>query len=132
MEDLKNKAETLIDHVGDYIETYSKLIALNATEKATGAASISITSMALAVLSVFALLFVSLGVGWWIGEELDNMLGGFSIIAGFYALMVIVILVLKDKIIPSIQNILIRKVYEETNNIVSGPDRTETRIKEAA
>lgn len=132
MDDLKNKAETLTDHVSDYIELYSRLIVLNATEKATGIASISITSLALAVLSVFALLFASFGVGWWIGEELDNMLSGFSIVAGFYVLMVMLILAFRKKIIPSIQNTIIRKVYEETNNVVPGPDRAETRIKEAA
>jgi len=88
--------------------------------------------MILAVLSIFALLFVSLGVGWWIGEALHNMLAGFSIIAGFYVLSVLVILAFKKQIVPSIQNIIIRKAYEEDNNIVSGPDRTEVGIKEAA
>jgi hypothetical protein len=132
MEDLKSKAETLTDHVGDYIELYYKLIVLNATEKATGMASISVTSLTIAFLSVFSLLFISLGVGWWIGEQLGSMLGGFSIIGGFYAIVVVLILAFRKKIVPSIQNLIIRKVYEESDNIVSGPDRTETRITKAA
>jgi hypothetical protein len=132
MEDLKNKAEALTDHVGDYIELYYKLIVLNATEKATGVASISVTSLTIACLSTFSLFFISLGLGWWLGEQLGNMLGGFSIVGGFYALTVVLILAFRKKIVPSIQNLIIRKVYEDSDNVVSGPDRTETGIAKAA
>jgi hypothetical protein len=132
MEDLKTKAGTLTDHVGDYIETYYKLIVLNATEKATGIASVSITSLVLSVISIFALFFISLGFGWWLGERLHNMFAGFAIIAGFYTLCAVLTILLKDKIIPFIQNLMIRKVYEETNKVIPGSDGTETGIAKAA
>lgn len=132
MEDLKNKAETLTDHVGDYVETYYKLIVLNATEKATGIASVSITSIAVGVLSLFVLFFGSLGVGWWLGEELNSMIGGFAIIAGFYLLMISILLAFRKQIIPSIQNTIIRKIYEDKDNVVPGPDQREAGVAEAA
>lgn len=132
MEDLKNKTSVLTDHLSDYIETYYKLVVLNATEKATGVASVSITSLILSVLAIFTLFFASLGVGWWAGETLGNMLAGFSIIAGFYLVVIMLIFAFKKQIIPSIQNILIRTVYEENNNVASGSDSAETRITKAA
>ncbi len=132
MEDLKNKAETLTDHVGDYVELYYKLVVLNATEKATGIASVSITSIIVGVLMVFVLFFASLGVGWWLGEELNSMIGGFSIIAGFYLLVITVVMAFRKQIIPSIQNTIIKKIYEENDNIVSGPDRREAGVAKAA
>jgi hypothetical protein len=132
MEELKNKAETLTDHVGDYVEIYYKLILLNAAEKATGIASVSITSIIVGVLSFFALFFGSLGVGWWLGEELHSMIGGFGIVAGFYLLIIGIVMAFRKQIIPSIQNTIIRKIYEEKDNVVSGPDQRETRVAEAA
>jgi hypothetical protein len=132
MEELKNKAETLTDHVGDYVEIYYKLILLNAAEKATGIASVSITSIIVGVLSIFALFFGSLGVGWWLGEELHSMIGGFGIVAGFYLLIIGIVMAFRKQIIPSIQNTIIRKIYEEKDNVVSGPDQRETRVAEAA
>jgi hypothetical protein len=132
MEDLKNKAETLTDHVGDYVELYYKLVVLNATEKATGIASVSITSIIVGVLSTFVLFFASLGVGWWIGEELNSMIGGFGIIAGFYLLVISVMMAFRKQIIPSIQNTIIKKIYEENDNVVSGPGEREAGVAKAA
>jgi hypothetical protein len=132
MEDLKNKAETLTDHVGDYVELYYKLVVLNATEKATGIASVSITSVIVGVLLLFVLFFASLGVGWWLGEELNSMIGGFGIVAGFYLLVVTIMMAFRKQIIPSIQNTIIKKIYEENDNIVSGPDRREAGVAKAA
>lgn len=132
MEDLKNKAETLTDHVGDYVELYYKLIVLNATEKATGFASVSITSIIVGILSLFVLFFASLGVGWWLGEELQSMIAGFGIIAGFYLLMIAIMMAFRKQIIPSIQNSIIKKIYEEKDNNLSGTDRREAGIAKAA
>lgn len=132
MEDLKNKAETLTDHVGDYVEIYYKLIVLNAAEKATGIASVSITSIIVGVLSIFVLFFGSLGIGWWLGEELQSMIGGFGIVAGFYLLLIGIMMAFRKQIIPSIQNTIIRKIYEEKDNVVSGPDQRETGVAKAA
>jgi len=100
MEEFQNKAGNLADHVGEYVETYSKLIALNATERATGIASVSITSLVLAGLITFVLLFSSLCLGWWAGERLDNMPAGFGIVTGIYVLAVLLILLFRKKIIP--------------------------------
>ena len=135
MEDIKNKAETLTDHVGDYIEIYYKLIVLKAAEKATSVVSVSITSIAVAILSLFVLFFASLGIGWWLGEQLDSMIGGFAIVAAFYLLTIAVLMAFRKQLIPSIQDTLIRKIYEETDdkdNVVQGTDQREARVAEAA
>jgi hypothetical protein len=132
MEELKDKAGTLTDHIGDYIEIYLKLIGLNATDKATGIVSATILSITVAILGLFVLFFASLGAGWWIGEQLDSMLGGFSIVAGFYGLTIAIVLLLRKKIVPSIQNTLIKKVYEDKDNLTPGSDTAEAGIAKAA
>lgn len=131
MEDFQNKAGNLTDHVGEYIETYSKLITLNVTERATGVASVSITSLILAGLTTFVLLFSSLCLGWWLGERLGNMPAGFGIVTGIYAFPLLLILLFRKKIIPYIQDLLIQKVYED-NNVAQRSSGTEARITKAA
>lgn len=131
MEEFQNKAESLTDHVGEYIETYYRLVALNATERATGIVSVSITSMVLAGLTTFVLLFSSLCLGWWAGEQLDSMPAGFGIVTGIYALAALLILLFRKRIVPYIQDRLIQKLYED-HRVTQGPAGAETRIAKTA
>lgn len=113
MKDLKNKAETLTDHVTEYIETYMALNVLKATDKAAGVASMSLAGALIAIFSFFFLLLLSIGVGYWIGQQLNNMLAGFAIVAGFYALLTVLIVALNKKVLtPFIKNVIIKLAYE--------------------
>lgn len=113
MGEIKDKAEELTEHVGDYLETFYKLTALNATGKATGIISAGITSIVVMLFIMFAMLFAFMGIGWWLGEQMNNMLAGFGIVSGFYILLIIIILTFrKSFLFPLIRNILIRKMYE--------------------
>ena len=113
MKDIKNKAETLTDHVTEYVETYFALNVLKATDKAAGIASTSIASLLIGVFAFFTLLFLSIGLGYWIGQQLDNMLASFGIVAGFYALLAVLIVALNKKVFsPFLKNLIIRSAYE--------------------
>jgi apolipoprotein N-acyltransferase len=113
METIKDKAEELTDDIGDYIETYYKLKVLQLTDKAANVASVSLASIMILVLGFFFMLFLGIGLGWWIGERLDNMVAGFCIIAGIYAVLILIVLVLrKNLILPYLRNLFIRKAYE--------------------
>ena len=114
MKELKNKAEHLTDHVTEYVETYFTLNVLKATDKAAGIASQSITGVLLGVFGFFFLLLISIGVGYWIGQKLHNMLAGFAIIAGFYGVLAVLIVVLrKNVLMPFFKNIIIKSAYEQ-------------------
>lgn len=113
METIKDKAEELTDDIGDYIETYYKLKVLQLTDKAANVASVSLASIIVSVLAIFCLLFLGIGLGWWIGEQMQNMVAGFCIVAGVYAVLIIIVLVLrKNLILPYFRNVIIRKAYE--------------------
>jgi len=113
MGEIKDKAEDLTNHIGDYLDTFYKLSVLNVTGKASGIVSAGITSIIIILFIMFALLFACMGIGWWLGERLHNMLAGFGIISAFYLLLIAVIIILrKTFLFPMIRNILIRKVYE--------------------
>jgi len=120
MEDLKLKvdiikstAENLTEHVTEYIETYVKLAGVNATQQATGVATVSLTALLLSCFCMFILLFSGVGLALWAGEALQNLKAGYFIVAGFYVLCAGLFLALRKKFIfPSVRDYIIRKVYE--------------------
>jgi hypothetical protein len=117
MEDLKtikSTAESLTDHVTDYIETYVKLAVVNATQKGTGIAAISLTGILLTAFLVFMLFFSGIGLSIWVGEAMNNMKAGFFIVSGFYMVLGLIIYAFRKKIVfPLVRNTIIRKVYED-------------------
>jgi lipopolysaccharide export LptBFGC system permease protein LptF len=109
---LKDKAKDLTDDVGDYLETYYQLKVLQITDKAANVASISLASLAVIVLMVFMFLFLGIALGLWIGNFLENMVAGFAIVAGVYALLALLVIGLRKNVIqPFIRNSIIKKTY---------------------
>lgn len=114
MEELKDKTADLIDHVEDIAETYYKLAIVNVTEKATNIAAGTIMAVASAVLGLLILIFLGMALSWWLGDLIDSRVGGFLLGAAFFMIVWIVILLLrKATIFPTIRNSIIRKVYEQ-------------------
>jgi hypothetical protein len=114
MEEQKKATERLIDAAGNWVDTYRKLMVLRVVEHASRGASISIMGVLSAVIVIFLLLFLGLGLAWWVGEAMENMKAGFFIVGGFYAVVLLVILALAKKVlIPAIRNIIIKQVYEQ-------------------
>ena len=113
MDELKNKAENLTDHVSDYIETYVKLTVVNATQKVTGVASVSLIAILVTFFFMFVFMFVGVGASIWLGEVLDNMKAGYFIVGGFYLVCAFIVILVRKKIVfPYVRNQIIRKVYE--------------------
>lgn len=114
MEEQKKPTDRLIDAAGNWVETYRNLMALRVVEYASQGASISIVGVFSLLFTIFLLLFLGLGLAWWVGEAMENMKAGFFIVGGFYALILTIMLALAKKvIIPGIRNIIIKKVYEQ-------------------
>lgn len=114
MEEQKKSAEKIVDAAADLVETYRNLITVRIVEQTSLGASVSIVGILLLLVVVFVLLFIGVGLAWWAGETLDNMKAGFFIVGGFYALVLLVMLLTARKVIlPNIRNLLIKKIYEQ-------------------
>jgi hypothetical protein len=112
-EGLQDKAKDLISHTGDYLETFYRLSILKFTQKATNVASAVIATVAICTLGVLVVLFGSFGLAWWLGDLIESRAGGFFIVAGFYLLVVLCIVLMRKKIVfPYLRNMIIRKFYE--------------------
>ena len=110
---IKEKTENFTDHVGDLLDSYYKLGVLHVTDKATSIASFTVAIFVVSFLAMFALLFIGFGLGWWLGEKLNSMLAGFSIVAGVFLTLIGALLAFKKQLLfPMIRNIIIKNVYE--------------------
>ncbi|MEJ7646334.1 MAG: hypothetical protein WKF87_17185 [Chryseolinea sp.] len=108
------KQDGVFDAAGDLLETYRNLTKIRIIEHASLGASVGIFGLLSLVVTVLLLLFASLGAAWWIGDTMDNMKAGFFIVGGFYALLLLLfVLMANSVIIPNLRNIIIRKIYEE-------------------
>ena len=106
-------AENLTRHVTEYAEAYAKLALVNATQKASGIATVSLTVILLSFFFMFVLLFSGIGIAVWVGEALQSVKAGFFCTAGFYLLGASLFLLLRKKLIsPFVRDLIIKKVYE--------------------
>lgn len=113
-QDIQNKAKTLTDDVTELLDLYYKLAVVTVTEKASNAASVTIVLTIIISLFMFMLLFAGLAVGWYLGQLLNSIFLGYTIISGFFLLLILLTIGLrKNHIFPLIRNVIVKKIYED-------------------
>lgn len=113
MEDIKEKVTNLGTHVEDLAETYYKLSLLNITQKATNVTAGALTSVIVLVTGLFVLLLSSIALSLWLGDLIESRAGGFLLGAGFFLVIMFLIISFRKKIIfPFFREKIIRKFYE--------------------
>jgi len=114
VQNLKEDAKDIINHAGDYAETFYKLSLVRASKKVSDVGSAVVNSILIFFISLCILLFASMAAAWWLGNVLNSPALGFLLVASFYLLLVFVLILMRKKIItPFIRNLFIRKIYEE-------------------
>jgi hypothetical protein len=112
-EELKTKINRLKDHVGDYANTYVQIAKARAARGASTATAGIVVGLAAFFFLFSFLLFIGFGIGWWLGDVLENRAAGFFIVAGFYLLLLGLLFIVRKKlIVPAIQKLIISKIYE--------------------
>ena len=112
--------EKLISTAGQMIETYRDLITLTVVENVSLGVSVSIVGIVTLVFICFVLLFGALGAAWWIGEAMNNMKAGFFITGSAFLFLLLIVLVrAKNNLIPTIRDMVIKKIYEHESHSAS-------------
>ena len=112
MEDVKDKIEDLTTHIGDLADTAYKLAMLNLTQKASEIASGAVSAITVCVVGMFVILFGGLGLAWWLGDVVNSRAGGFLLTALFFAIVMLIFVLLRKKIVSNIRDLIIRKAYD--------------------
>ena len=113
VDNIKSTTENLTEHVTGYVETYIKLAGVNATQQATGIATISLTGLLLSFFCLCFVIFSGIGMAIWVSEAIHDLKVGYFVVAGFFLLCAGLFLALRKKFIfPMVRDHIIRKVYE--------------------
>jgi len=120
-QNLKEDAKDVLNHASDYAETFYKLSLVRLTKKVSDIASGVVNSVLIFIISLCILLFISFAGAWWLGDVVESRALGFLLIAAFYVLLIFILILMRKKVIsPFIRNTLIRKIYEEKDQVIRG------------
>src|SRR4051812_33117754 len=111
--DAAPSVKTLIVKSRDYLETKIELAKLKAIDKSSDILSGLVFSIVKIVMILFLTIFVSIGLAVYLGALLGEYYYGFLIVAGIYALVMLIIYVQRKKWIKDpIENGLIDKILK--------------------
>lgn len=107
----ENQEESLTEDIRSYIEKRLQLIILTVTERVSGIIAHSVQKIIGMVLLGFALYFICLALGFYLGELLGNYSYGFAIVSSPFLLFGFILLKRKSKrITEKIQADIIEKM----------------------
>ena len=89
--------DSLIGNLTGYLDTRIDLVRLELQQKVSSVFVGTIHGATLAVLALLFVVFVSIFAGLGLNAALDSTFWGFGIVAGFYLLLLILVLVGVDK-----------------------------------
>lgn len=94
----------LKEDLSAYVELKLELLKLNTFERTGKVISVLSYGMILLFLAFFAILFIFLALGFFLGSWLDSLGSGFAIVAILYLLLIGLIIMNKDKISTKVLN----------------------------
>ena len=97
----------LKNDVSTYVETRLELLKLNTYERVAKTMAVFSYGIVLVLLGFFAILFLFLALGFFLGEMLNSVALGFLLVVGMYLLLFFAILWFREKISAKVTNEII-------------------------
>ena len=97
MENKASPLETLIERVEDFSKTSIELFKLKAIDKTSEIISNLAAWLIVIILVALFFMILNIGIALWIGEMLGKSYYGFFILAGFYAVLAIIVLIFSNQ-----------------------------------
>jgi fatty acid desaturase len=109
MKEIENILDPLLEKAEDFGKTSLELLKLKAVDKASDIVSTLIPIMIVVVFTIIFVLFVNLGIAFWLGAMWNSVYLGFFAVAAFYILCGMLIhFVLHDSLKERIRNTVIK------------------------
>jgi hypothetical protein len=113
MEDNTKLIESLLERTAEYGKASFELVKLKALDKTSDAVSSLIPHSVVLVLVAVFMLFLNLGLAFWLGEILGRTFYGFFVVAAFYGIFGIVLhFFMHDRLKKIIGNYFIKHVLK--------------------
>jgi hypothetical protein len=105
--------KTLIDKSKDYLETKIELTRLKTIDKSADILSTMIVMVSMIFIASLVIVFISIALALLLSKWVGSLYSGFFIVGGFYALVLLLIYIRRDKWIKTpIANGLINKMLK--------------------
>ena len=88
---------TLLENIGEYVETRIELMKLKAINKASGIISSLVSVLLISIMLIFAIAILNIGLSIWIGNLLGGVAYGFFAVGGFYLFIALLLIAFKSK-----------------------------------
>lgn len=120
------------ENVVSYVEAKLELLKLSTYERIGKVTTVLSFGLVLMFLGFFAVLFIFIALGYFLGEKIGSVSAGFSIVAALYLLVMGVILMFRKQIKDKVLNIIIgalmandEKEDESGNKQSNSPTETD-------
>jgi hypothetical protein len=101
------------DFLVDYTEKRIELVKLEAIEKTAIVGGLSASFLLIILFSFMSIMFLSVMMGFLLADITGSMLKGFGLLALFYVLLLILVIVFRTSISKPISNLLVRVLAKE-------------------
>ena len=110
----QGKLEELTANLKRYADTNFELIKLKVAERSSIIGSGLISSLVIGLVGILFVLFISLWAGFYISAILNNSYSGFMIVAGFYLLLALILIIVKKQLLEKpLRDRIIRKLFSK-------------------
>ncbi len=113
MEQEKSSIDRLADHIKQYIQTRIDLFELQVKQRLTSLLSGLLLSSMFWIFFLSFLLFINLGLAFFLSDYFKSNAIGFSLVAGFYFVCWLKIKLFRNFYKRMISNFLIKEVFKD-------------------
>ena len=107
----------LMDRAEQFAKTNIQLYRLKAIDKVTDVFSSLAAGVVILIIVTFLLIILSIGASLWLGEILGKMYYGFFAVAGFYALLAIVLVAMRKQVLEVFfNNYIVNQIFKEKDH----------------
>jgi len=113
METNDNIIEPLLEKAMQYSKTSIELLKLEALSKVASAAGSLLNRLILSVAVLVFILFSSVAAALWLGQLLGEVYYGFLLVAAFYGIVWVVLLLMRSTIKKWVSNSVIAQILHD-------------------
>ncbi len=101
---------TLLERIESFGKTTIDLVKLKAVDKLAKLASNIVFGVLIALIGFFFLIILNMALAFWVGDLVGKTHAGFFIVAGFYVLLMVILVLFKKQLVKSpVTNAIISK-----------------------
>lgn len=111
MSNTKNIIDPLLEKVENYGKTTFDLLKYKTLDKTAEVSSTLISRIILIVTISFFVMALNIAAALWIGDMLGKAYYGFLVVAGFYAIVSIILLLVHRSIKARLNDVIVKQLF---------------------